>query len=216
MHRGIRINIGCSDSPTKGWHNFDYSIALKLSRHFWVIKILHKIKLITKRQYRIALFYKRNKVYYANAYKKIPYKDNEVDVIYSSHMIEHLTQENAKKFLLEAYRVLRKDGIIRLAVPDLKKKAIEYIRNGDANEFIYQTHMWYPEPESLLQKIYIFLTGPKHHLWMYDSKSLSKLLFECKFQNIVSLKPSETNITNPGSLDLSERAWDSFYLEAIK
>ena len=61
MYRGIRINIGCSDSPTKGWHNLDYSIGLKLSRNFWVIKILHKIKLITKRQYLIALFYKKNK-----------------------------------------------------------------------------------------------------------------------------------------------------------
>ena len=216
MGKGIRVNIGCSESPTIGWHNFDYSLGLKISRFFFLIKILKKFKLITERQYRIALFYKNNKIKYANAYKNIPFKDNQVDVIYSSHMIEHLTKQNAKKFLLEAHRVLKKDGIIRLTVPDLKRKVKEYIKSGDADQFIYQTHMWYPEPKSLIQKLYILLTGPKHHLWMYDFNSLSNLLIECKFKNIISLKPQETTIPNPGKLNLSEREWDSFYLEANK
>lgn len=212
----LRINIGCSDSPTEGWENFDCSLALRFSKFYFLIKFLHKLNLVTSWQYRIASFYKKNNIRYANAAKKIPLKDNSVEVIYSSHMIEHLTKSEAKSFLQQAYRVLNKGGIIRLAVPDLRRKVLEYLEDGDADRFVYETHMWYPEINSFFQKFYIFLTSPRHHLWMYDYKSMSKLLKESGFKNIVSLEPKQTTIINPGKLNLEERAWDSFYVEANK
>ena len=212
----IRINIGCSDSPTEGWENFDYSLGLKFSKFYFFTKILYKLKLITPWQFKIATFYKSNNVKYANAAKKIPFKNNCVNVIYSSHMIEHLTRTGAKKFLNESYRVLKEEGIIRLAVPDLRRKAEEYLEDGDADRFVCETHMWFPENNSFSQKLYLILTGPKHHLWMYDFNSMSKLLKECGFKNIVRLEPRETTIPQPGRLNLEERAWDSFYVEAKK
>ena len=212
----LRINIGCSDSPTDGWDNFDYSVGLKFSRFYLLTKIFYKLNLITPWQFRIATFYKKNNVKYANAARKIPLKDNCVNVVYSSHMIEHLTKTGAKKFLNESYRVLKEDGIIRLAVPDLRRKAEEYLKDGDADRFVYETHMWFPDTKSFFQKLYLFLTGPKHHLWMYDFNSMSKLLKECGFKNIVSLEPLNTTIPKPGKLNLEERAWDSFYVEAKK
>ena len=212
----LRINIGCSESPTEDWLNFDCSFGLRFSKFYFLIKFLYKLNLITQWQYRVASFYKKNNIRYANAAKKIPLEDNSVEVVYSSHMIEHLTKSEAKSFLKQSYRVLNKGGIIRLAVPDLRRKAQEYLEDGDADKFVYETHMWYPEITSLFQKIYIFLTSPRHHLWMYDFNSMSKLLKECGFNNIVSLEPSETTIPNPGKLNLKERSWDSFYVEAKK
>ena len=212
----LRINIGCSESPTEGWLNFDCSIGLKFSKFYFLTKLLYKLNLITPWQFRVTSFYKKNNIRYANAAKKIPLEDNSVEVVYSSHMIEHLTKSEAKSFLKQSYRVLNKGGIIRLAVPDLRKKAQEYLEDGDADRFVYETHMWYPEINSFFQKFYIFLTSPRHHLWMYDFNSMSKLLQECGFENIVSLKPSETTIPNPGKLNLEERASDSFYVEANK
>ncbi|TYQ25777.1 class I SAM-dependent methyltransferase [Pseudanabaena sp. UWO310] len=57
----------------------------------------------------------------------IPYDSNTFNVCYSSHLIEHFTQNEAKKLLTECLRVLRPSGIIRLAVPDLEAIARNYL-----------------------------------------------------------------------------------------
>lgn len=41
-----------------------------------------------------------------------------VDLIYSSHFLEHLTYDDAVKFLRECRRAMKSDGCIRLIVPD--------------------------------------------------------------------------------------------------
>ena len=47
--------------------------------------------------------------------------DNQtITLIYSSHTLEHLNYSSADRFLRECYRVLKEDGIIRLALPNTK------------------------------------------------------------------------------------------------
>ena len=65
----------------------------------------------------------------------MPFDDNEVDVIYSSHFLEHLFPEDAKRFLMECFRVLRKRGVLRVHVPDLENICREYIREIDINPY---------------------------------------------------------------------------------
>ena len=50
----------------------------------------------------------------------LPFNKNEFDVVYSSHMLEHLSQSDGIRFLKEMYRVLKPDGVIRIVVPDLE------------------------------------------------------------------------------------------------
>lgn len=49
----------------------------------------------------------------------IPYTDSSVDLIRCSHLIEHLTLEEANNLLKEFYRTLKPDGLARIATPDL-------------------------------------------------------------------------------------------------
>lgn len=214
MNNEIKINIGCSKSPTKGWINYDNSYGLILSKFGPIINMLYKLRIISEDQLEVASSYKENKVILANVIKKIPHKNNSVDVVYSSHMLEHFSQEDAKKCLIEIRRILKKDGILRLALPDLKAKVDEYIKSGDADNFIYETYMWPPTPKSFIGRLYLFFTGPRHHQWMYDSNSLIKLLLDCGFINPKSLQAGDTLIPNPGNLNLFERDDDSFYVEA--
>ena len=51
--------------------------------------------------------------------KGLPFSDETFDVVYHSHLLEHLPREAALPFIKECYRVLRRGGIIRVAVPDL-------------------------------------------------------------------------------------------------
>ena len=58
----------------------------------------------------------------------IPFKDNMFEVIYHSHVLEHFLKEDAINFLKECNRVLKPNGIIRIAIPDLEQIARNYIR----------------------------------------------------------------------------------------
>jgi len=72
---------------------------------------------------------------YVKAYdlrKGIPLENESADFVYSSHMLEHLGKREAENFIRECFRVLKKGGIIRIAVPDLETIAREYLKNLEA------------------------------------------------------------------------------------
>ena len=50
----------------------------------------------------------------------MPYQDSTVDNIYVSHVLEHIEKKYTKVFFSEAYRVLKKNGVMRICVPDGK------------------------------------------------------------------------------------------------
>jgi predicted SAM-dependent methyltransferase len=130
-------------------------------------------------------------------------------------MLEHLDRTEAAQFLKESMRVLKTGGTIRLVLPDLSKLIELYNIYKDADAFLESTLMCSPNPRSFLQWLKIALIGNRHHLWMYDGKSLSKLLENNGFKNIKILESGKTT-TDCGSLDLFERADESMYIEAIK
>jgi len=53
--------------------------------------------------------------------KGIPIPDCTCDVVYHSHLIEHIRQKDVMHFMKESYRVLKKGGIIRIATPNLEQ-----------------------------------------------------------------------------------------------
>lgn len=64
-----------------------------------------------------------------NLLNGIPINNDSIDVVYHSHLLEHFSKEDGFCFIQECYRVLKKDGIIRIAVPDLEIIAKEYLKN---------------------------------------------------------------------------------------
>lgn len=60
--------------------------------------------------------------------KGIPLDDDTCAVVYHSHLLEHLSREEANFFLKECFRVLKPRGIIRIAVPDLEQLARQYLQ----------------------------------------------------------------------------------------
>lgn len=57
----------------------------------------------------------------------IPFPDERFDVVYHSHLLEHFSRTFALSFLRETYRVLKREGITRIAVPDLERTARAYL-----------------------------------------------------------------------------------------
>jgi len=64
-----------------------------------------------------------------NLLNGIPFQDCKFEVVYHSHVLEHFTKSEGRKFIEECYRVLKKNGIIRIEVTDLEQIVREYLTN---------------------------------------------------------------------------------------
>lgn len=68
----------------------------------------------------------------------LPIEDNSVEIIYTSHTIEHITNTHVAKLLSESYRTLKPGGCIRIVCPDVEL-AIRALHNKDV-EFFEQVY----------------------------------------------------------------------------
>jgi SAM-dependent methyltransferase len=211
----MRVNIGCGATPTSGWTNFDNSLAIRLSRRALLLRALQLAGLVDASSRDLAAVARAEDIRFADAVRRIPCPDGSVDVVYSAHMIEHLDRGEAQRFLAEVRRVLRPGGIIRLAAPDLALLADRYQFTQDADEFVLSTYMTQERPAGLRSRAKLALIGPRHHLWMYDGSSLTRLLRDGGFTRAAVVPAGETTIPDAGSLDLKERAHESVYAEAV-
>jgi len=79
----------------------------------------------------------RNEVIAHDLSRGIPLADASCDVVYHSHLLEHLRPPQALQFMRDCLRVLRPGGVLRVAIPDLEQICIQYLNqlqkagNGD-------------------------------------------------------------------------------------
>ncbi|MFN4149648.1 MAG: methyltransferase domain-containing protein [Candidatus Sericytochromatia bacterium] len=62
-----------------------------------------------------------------NLSKGIPYPSEHFDVVYHSHVLEHFDRNGGIELIKECHRVLKKNGVIRIVVPDLEEIVREYL-----------------------------------------------------------------------------------------
>ena len=162
-----------------------------------------------------------------NLNKRWSFEDNSVDVVYASHLFEHLSLKSAALFMKEAYRCLKQGGVIRIVVPDLYKISKKYIQdyesgNEEASNFI----MWainmhregqYGNP-GLFKKMILEIQGyPHQHKFMYDEKSMINLFKISGFNNIASLQYGISDLIECiGEVEGTRESYLSIYIEAIK
>ncbi len=211
-----KVNVGCGRTPTKGWLNFDNSPSLRLARFPLVARLLRASGVLDEPQYAFIQFARANSIAYGDAASGLPLRDESVDVLYSSHMFEHLDRTEASAFLKEARRVLRAGGILRLSVPDLRLQVGQYLESNDADAFVAATALALPRAKTFTQVLKLIFGGNSSHRWMYDGDSLKRLLESVGFEDVQVMQPGKTTIEEPAALDLCERAAESVYLEARK
>jgi predicted SAM-dependent methyltransferase len=188
----LKLNLGCGEVRPEGWINTDSSLNANLQRIPVVGTLVNKMfKTVT---------YNSSNIVYMNLNKPwSAYKDNSVDIVYASHLFEHLTLVAADLFLKESYRCLKPGGVIRIVVPDLYKICKKYTsdyENGDVNasDFI----MWainmhregqYGSGIGFFKKQVLEWQGyPHQHKYMYDEKSLGKKMTAAGFKDLNSLE----------------------------
>ncbi len=211
-----RVNVGCGMTPTPGWHNLDNSISVRIANHGSLVSFGRRIGLISAPRADFIRSVGLNNIQFGDVRKRLPFDDNSMEVVYSSHMFEHLDRAVAINFLRESRRMLVDGGILRIAVPDLARKARAYSESGDADVFVESLNMSHDSSSALRERVVDRVVGFRQHRWMYDATSLSHLLESNGFSSVMALKPGETMIDSPGQLDLAEREDESLYVEGRK
>lgn len=212
MNSSVRINVGCGMTPTEGWVNLDNSLSVRLAR---VPGVSGLLRFLSPERRAFVAFCQSSKVRYADVRRRLPVKTGSAEVIYSSHMLEHLDRQEVARFLSEARRALEApDGIIRLALPNIRYLVERYLTEGDADAFVRSTLLWRERPRGFAARLRQILIGDREHYWMYDGASLVKLLATHGFESASILAPGDSMIPNPGALNLAERAGETVYVEA--
>jgi predicted SAM-dependent methyltransferase len=208
----IKVNIGCGTTTAPDWINIDNSATLAISKHNTLKKILAKFGIIDKSILTVDI----QNVKRYNVTKGLPFKNNTVDFIFTSHFLEHLPRDKAKEFILESKRVLKPNGIIRISVPDLKNYATRYLTEKiDADNFLEYMHFFEErQNRTLAEKFYLRILGTDRHKWMYDRQSLTKLLNGAGFVDVNECKFKEGKVPDLDKLDI--RPNDSLFVEARK
>lgn len=239
------LNLGCGIkvSPHQDVINIDWSMYMRLKKS----RIGRLVAPLILDKERLDNF--RNmpdNILAHNLVKGIPFPSNSIDVVYHSHLLEHIDRDVVEDFLLEIKRVLRPGGVQRIVVPDFEQLCRDYL-NHIAICAVHTTER--EKHEQFISAIIeqsvrkqAFSSRYKHpirrfleniilgdarrrgetHQWMYDRVSLSVLLSKLGFQNITIQSYNTSIIPNwiAYGLDMDENGnphkQKSLYIESEK
>ena len=211
----LNINIGCGPTgQIEGFNNLDNSPSALIGKYPLLKKFLFTFGVITEAQYRADW----SKVIWCDASKRLPYESSTVHRIYSSHFLEHIPLEKAKKVLMECFRVLRPDGVLRLVIPDLLWHAERYVSK---TKYLLAHSELPGETEAhdvFLNTVYGAYLQKKRsgaeHCYMYDLPSIVSLMKKAGFNKISSCEYKQGIDMILASYD--SRPDESLFLEAKK
>lgn len=216
----LRLNLGCGNVRPAGWINTDSSWNANLQRIPVVGTIVNKLF--------STVAYDTSNLEYMNLNKRWKFASDSVDVVYASHLFEHLTLKSTDLFLREAYRTLKPGGIIRIVVPDLYKIARRYISeyesgHEDTTKFIMWAINMHREGQygvsiPVWKKVILEIQGyPHQHKFMYDEKSLSKKMAQYGFTDLLSLEYGvSTYLPEIADVEGKSESYLSVYIEGRK
>lgn len=125
-----------------------------------------------------------------DATKTFPIKNNEFDYIFSEHMIEHISYPQGSSMLQECFRVLRKNGTIRVSTPNLRFLIDLYgsDKTDIQKEYIkYSIDNYIGESTEHCNEVFVINNFFRDwgHQFIYDEQTLRTALLKAGFSNIV-------------------------------
>ena len=142
----------------------------------------------------------------------LPFPDSSCMAIFSEHVIEHVTKEDAAKLIGECYRVLQDGGVLRMSTPDAELFLRSYA--GD-QEFLAQPE-FSQAIDTPVDRINHMMREYGQHLWSYDEELLTLMFRRAGFKTIIRQRFGVSAHQHMNNMDFKDREFESLYLEAIK
>ncbi|MFC1993393.1 methyltransferase domain-containing protein [Chloroflexota bacterium] len=199
-----KVNLGSGLVVTHDWINIDNIFSAFC--HKWpstILKLVYNCSGVT-REYTSQEFItllKCHSFVHHNLKYGIPFANESIDYIYTSHFVEHLYRDEAKMFMTETYRALKKGGMIRVGIPDLQY-AFSLYKRGRTEEAL---NLFYVNSKS---------EDNNYHRYMYDFNSLQNLMRYAGFRNIEKCSYKDGKTPDIDKLDV--KPGETLFIEALK
>lgn len=197
----MKLHLGAFDKSLVGWVNTD------ITPHIWIAKIpllpllLAKLGLMDEERYEQHSRGVFRALHYVDLCKPLPYADNTVEAIYSSHVFEHLFMDEVENLIDECRRILKKGGVCRVVVPDLEKIVALY-NAEDPRKFI--TDIYEVATRSAVKN--------SHHC-AFTGSFLTSLFKQAGFSNC---RVMNFKVGDCPDIDLLDSRPESIFFEATK
>lgn len=144
-----KLHLGCGKVQFDGWVNIDIDRTLSAADIFWDLN------------------------------HGIPVGSDSCSLIYSEHLLEHISVERGVLLLRECYRVLQVGGVLRIAMPSLEY-AVEKYSSADWRS---QDWLTWPEYQFIQTRAEMLNIAFRWwgHQWLYDREELYRRLHEAGF-----------------------------------
>lgn len=138
----------------------------------------------------------------------LPFPDNTVTSIYSSHLLEHFSYTDMINLLKEIYRILKPEGTFSVAVPDASIFIQAYCTKDNSNIWNLITTSSFNYNSRIDYVNYIAYMNGEHKM-MFDQENLTLILKNTGFSKV-----SKRNFDIQQDLEVRNR--ESIYAFAVK
>lgn len=172
----LKINLGSGPRAVTGWVNLDGALGARLHKT-WGFKSLNRLLGLTNASWD-------HSIQIHDLRRPLPWTNNAVDVVYTSHTLEHMSRDDGETILRECFRVLKPSGVLRILVPDLAAHVQNYVEGQTrAEDFVEELGVLYGTGKQGWKRLTSrFIEFP--HQCMYDTPSLLRVCraigFECE------------------------------------
>jgi predicted SAM-dependent methyltransferase len=122
-----------------------------------------------------------------DATRGLPFSSGQLRGIFTEHMLEHIPFTNALALLAECRRVLRKEGTLRIVIPDGELYLSEYAKHIDGRI----AHLPYADSDKSYYEIVTPIVSVNRifrhhgHQFIWDYETLRLALLRAGFTNVV-------------------------------
>ena len=140
-----------------------------------------------------------------------PLESDSIDYVASVHTLPEIPYPDLVPSLMELRRILKPNGVLRLALPDLDKAIQAYLAN-ERDYFLIPDE----DASTMGGKLVVQMIWYGYSRTLFTHDFIDESLSKAGFSKVVRCSYRETSSSHPDIIALDNRERESLFVEAVK